>query len=359
MVSDKASYENILKQHLEILKELQYESGLFAASRKDATTGYNKSWLRDNFYECLAFIVLKDWDTVDKTYSALLEVFLKHEYKIDCVIARKPRFRHEYIHARVHPITFDEFWEDWGNKQNDSIGAILYMIGELEHVHKKSIIKNEDHLRIINKLVKYLNGIEYWHDSDNGMWEENEEVHASSVGACVAGLKSIKRVKGVNVEDELIRKGEETLNSILPRESKTKFVDLALLSLIYPYDIVTEKQREEILTNVEYLLLREKGVIRYKNDHYYNKNSDGYSEEAEWTFGLSWLAIIYERMGDKEKAKFFIDKMLKTQTNKGIPELYFSNSDKYNENTPLGWSESLFIVAILDMNKKLLKNETK
>jgi len=91
------------------------------------------------------------------------------------------------------------------------------------------------------------------------------------------------------------------LKELLPRESRTKFVDLALLSLIYPYDVVTKKQREDILKNVKYLLLRERGVIRYKNDHYYNKNPDGYSEEAEWTFGLSWLAIIHERLGERDK----------------------------------------------------------
>ena len=45
------NYKEILKHHLHILKNLQYESGLFAASKKDSTTGYNKSWLRDNFYD--------------------------------------------------------------------------------------------------------------------------------------------------------------------------------------------------------------------------------------------------------------------------------------------------------------------
>ena len=84
----------------------------------------------------------------------------------------------------------------------------------------------------------------------------------------------------------------------MPRESKEKFVDLALLSLIWPYDLLTKKSETEvILENVEYHLLREHGVIRYKGDHYYNKNQDGWSEEAEWTFGLSWLAIIYEKLG--------------------------------------------------------------
>jgi phosphorylase kinase alpha/beta subunit len=347
-------YSELMKQHLSILKNLQYESGLFAASKKESSTGYNKSWLRDNFYECLAFEVIGDWDTVEKTYAALLKIFLKHEYKIDHAISSKPQFKHEYIHARFDPKNFDEFWEDWGNKQNDSIGAILFRIGELEHHHKRSILKTPDQVRIVNKLVKYLASIEYWHDQDSGMWEEDEEVHASSVGACVAGLKAISRLKDIDVPDELVRHGEETLNHLLPRESKKKFVDISLLSLIFPYDIVTPKQRDEILTNVEYLLLKKMGVIRYKNDHYYNKNPDGYSEEAEWTFGLSWLAIIYEKMGNRKKAEKFIERMIKTQTESGIPELFFSNSKKFNENNPLGWSESLFIVALHEMNGKFL-----
>ena len=186
------------------------------------------------------------------------------------------------------------------------------------------------------------------------MWEENEEIHASSVGACVAGLKAVKKIPGIEVPNDLIEKGKESLMKLLPRESEKKFVDLALLSLIYPYNIITSTQREEILKNVEYLLLRKKGVIRYKNDYYYNKNPDGYSEEAEWCFGLSWLAIIYLKLGRIKKAEFFIKQMLSIDTKKGVPELYFSNTNKPNENTPLGWAESLFIVALHELNEKHL-----
>jgi hypothetical protein len=46
---------------------------------------------------------------------------------------------------------------------------------------------------------------------------------------------------------------------------------------------------------------------------------------------------------------------MKTVTEEGIPELYYSHSEKYNENIPLGWAESLFIVAIYDINKKHMK----
>lgn len=346
------TYKKLIKQHLKILKNLQYNSGLFAASHKNADTGYNKSWLRDNFYECLAFEIINDWETIRKTYNAILQIFLKHEYKINSAIAKKPESRHEYIHARYNPETFDEFWEDWGNKQNDSIGAILFMIGQLESKKGKSILTTIERFRITNKLVKYLESIRYWEDEDSGMWEENEEVHASSVGACVAGLKSISKIPGIIVPQYIIDEGQKTLDILLPRESMTKFVDLSLLSLVWPYNVVNEKQKKAIINNVEYHLLKERGVIRYKNDRYYNKNPDGYSEEAEWTFGLSWLAIIHEKLGDKKKAKFFIEKMLKTDTPQGIPELYFSNSAEYNENTPLGWSESLFIVALHEINSK-------
>ena len=149
----------------------------------------------------------------------------------------------------------------------------------------------------------------------------------------------------------LLEKGRAALGSILPRESQQKFVDLALLSLIWPYDILTPEQTAEILNNVEYHLLRDRGVIRYKGDHYYNKNPDGWSEEAEWTFGLSWLAIIYEKLGNTAKAQEYLEKAKAAVAAEGVPELFYSNSTKYNDNTPLGWSESLFIVALYEVNE--------
>lgn len=347
----RLTYQQLIDRHLQILKELQYPSGLFAASSKGVSTGYDKSWLRDNFYETLAFEVIGDWKTVEKTYSAILEIFLRYESKIDHAIAHKPTAPYEYIHARFHPETFDEFWEEWGNKQNDAVGCILYRIGELEINQQRSILKTPDHYRIVNKLVQYLKSIEYWHDRDSGMWEEKEEIHASSVGACVAGLKFIARIPEIAVPRIIIRRGEKALNELLPRESQEKFVDLSLLSLIWPYEIVTPAQRDQILVNIEYHLLRDRGVIRYKGDQYYNKNPDKKSEEAEWTFGLAWLAIIYEKLGNSVKARELIKNLIAEDTPQGLPELYFSNSPEYNENIPLGWSESLFIVALYEMDR--------
>jgi len=351
----RLSYQQLIDRHIEILKKLQYDSGLFSASKQDVSTGYDKSWLRDNFYETLAFEIIGDWETVERTYHAILKIFIKHEEKIDWAIEHKPESSYQYIHARFHPETFDEFWEEWGNKQNDAIGCILFRIGELETHHKRSILVDEAEKRIVQKLIKYLEVIEYWHDRDSGMWEEDEEVHASSIGACVAGLKAVSAVASINVPAELISKGEEALRTLLPRESDRKFVDLSLLSLVWPYRVVTPEEEARILGNVEYHLLRNRGIIRYKGDRYYNKNVDGVSEEAEWTFGLAWLAIIFLKKGMADKAQEVLKDLIAVDTPEGIPELYFSNSPEYNDNTPLGWSESLFIVALFEMNERLDK----
>jgi GH15 family glucan-1,4-alpha-glucosidase len=328
----------MITHSVKLLQQLQYPSGLFAAAAQSVKTGYSRAWLRDNVYAALGLEAVGNYDAVVKTYRALLEILKKHEYKMDWMIKEPmPKAAFRYIHARYDPITGDEIKEEWGNKQNDAIGAILFKIGEL--VRKGILQLSGDDKRIVQKLVSYLAAIEYWKDADNGMWEENEEVHASSVGACVAGLIAVKGI--VVVPEVIIQKGREALNALLPCESATKETDLALLSLIYPYNIVDEKQRDAILKNVEENLLREKGVIRYEGDKYYNK--DG---EAEWTMGLAWLAIIYKQLGITNKHKFFVEKTKSAMNEQGeLPELYFANSSQHNENTPLGWAQSLYLVA--------------
>ena len=127
----------------------------------------------------------------------------------------------------------------------------------------------------------------------------------------------------------MIAHGEQCSDTF-PRESHGKFADLALLSILYPFHEATEEESKEILRNVEYHLTRDKGVIRYKSDRYYNQNTyDGHSEEAEWCMGLSWLAIIYAERGDRERAEHYLERARQTITEAGlIPELYYSHTEK-------------------------------
>lgn len=323
----------------QLLKSLQSSSGLFIASPVEKT-GYNKAWLRDNLYTSLGIELINPLEALNIVHK-LLDILRKHEYKIDFAIKSKPDATFKYIHARYNPETLEEFWEEWGNKQNDAIGFLLFRIADLmqKDFH---VLRDEQDNSIVQKLISYLDSVQYWHDKDNGIWEENEEVHASSVGACLAGLTAIARY--IPVPSHLIAFGKVALDALLPKESATKNVDLALLSLIYPFNIVSELEAKQILENVEKNLVRNKGIIRYKGDKYY-QNENG---EAEWTMGFPWLATIYKSLGNKEKFSYYIKKTLEVMNEKGeLPELYFADSNEHNANSPLGWAQSLYLVAVM------------
>lgn len=336
-----------IEAHLAEIRKLQKPTGIFTASAHDVATGYDKAWLRDNYFTVLGFLETGDTETTRKTAKALLAVFVKHRDKINWAIEHKPYETWQYIHARFHPETFDEYWEEWGNRQNDAVGEVLDLILQLE-LRGVTVAETDEEREMVQKIIDYLVRIEYWHDLDNGIWEEGMEVHASSIAAVVSALKKAKQISWLRVPEGVVEKGEEALRALLPRESEGKFTDLALLSILYPFREATEEEALEILRNVEYHLTKDKGVIRYKTDRYYNKNEvDGWSEEAEWCMGLAWLAIIYAERGEKERALHYLGRARETVTGDGkIPELYFSHTDTPNDNTPLGWAESMYVIAL-------------
>jgi GH15 family glucan-1,4-alpha-glucosidase len=342
--------EHEIRAHLDEILKLRTSTGVFTASAHSVGTGYDKAWLRDNYFMLLGFLETGDIETVRTTTKALLSVFVKHKDKINWAIENKPYETWQYIHARFHPETFEEYWEEWGNRQNDAVGEVLDLITLLE-LRGVTVAETEEEREMVQKIIDYLVSIEYWHDADNGIWEEGMEVHASSIAACVAALRKAEALPWLTVPPLVVEKGEHALRSLLPRESKAKFTDLALLSIIYPFREATEGETLEILRNVEYHLTKDKGVIRYKSDRYYNNNKiDGWSEEAEWCMGLSWLSIIYAERGDKEKALHYLMRARDTITQDGkIPELYYSHSNRPNDNVPLGWAESMYVVALKKM----------
>jgi len=336
-----------IEHHLNEVRKLEKTPGIYTASAHDVSTGYDKAWLRDIYFMTLGFLESGDIAQVQKSARALLDVFKKHEEKINWAIENKPHETWQYIHARFNPETFEEFWEEWGNKQHDAVGEVLNLIVDLE-LRGAGVVANDDDKRVTQKIIDYLIRLEYWHDADNGIWEENLEVHASSVGSVVAALKKAEQVSWLDVPVYAIEEGESALRKLLPRESTTKFADLALLSLVYPFHVTTDEETEAILRNIEYHLTKDRGVIRYKFDRYYNANEDGYSEEAEWCFGLSWLAIIYAERGMRDRAEFYLERAQGVVTEKGhVPELYLSHTNQPNPNTPLGWAESMYVVALV------------
>lgn len=337
-----------LTQSYAILDKLRLDHGLYIAS---TGSQYQHVWIRDSFYMAIPFLN-KECDTYERTYHAILDILRKYEWKLDIHTQQKPHFKHEYLHPRYSKDNLNEIEQEWGNIQHDSWGSVLFGIGEGIKAGKK-MLRDEKDKEIIQKLVWYLDCCQYWIAADNGVWEEWEELHSSSIAACVAGLQAVRNI--VEVPRELILKGYNTLANMFPVESADRQVDLAQLSLIYPYKILVEDDARLILNRIESMLLRSNGVIRYQGDSYYSTLEDKgrhlplkeyYKHEAEWCFGIPWLASCQMELGNYRKAEKYIIKTEKLMLPDGsLPELYFAHSNKYNDNTPLGWSNSMYIQA--------------
>lgn len=339
---------NRLEQSYDVLERLRLPNGMYLASTGSL---YQYVWLRDSYYEVRPYLY-KDTHHYEETYHTILDMLRKYEWKIEHHTKHRPREMWEYIHARWDAEKLEEIDTPWGHAQHDAVGAILFGIAEGVGAGR-NIIRDDEDRRIIQLVVDYLACAEYWHDPDNGMWEEHREVHSSSIGAVVAALKALKTLELASVPDWLIEKGEEALANLLPWESPTKPADLAQLSLIYPYRVVSKDMAREIVKRVEALLLRERGVLRYETDSYYSHTErrdlpgiEYVGNEAEWTFGLPWLALCYMELRDLDRAEAYIKRTEEVMMEDGsLPELYYAGTDEPNPNNPLGWSNSMYIMA--------------
>jgi len=355
----------MINKLLETLRSLRLSNGLYYASTGD---WYRRCWVRDTFYCSLPELKFNP-KYYEKTYHTLLDYYInvENKYQKFTWLIKDPYNKESYRfpHPRM-TISLDEIHEPWGHKQMDAISMFLYGIylGESNGLH---IIRNDEDRKIINLIIKMFESIEYWHYADSGAWEENEEIRCSSIGAVVSVLTGI-RILGFDVKQELIDKGHRTLNELLPRETATRDVDLNLLSLIYPFNIVETRVARQIIANIEAKLLRDRGVIRYIGDQYYNITGEP-DGSPEWCFGLSFLSLAYYTLGDINKAKHYarlvvdrtilndvnlpiLDKNTGKFTDKTyiakcvIPEMFYPGTKEPNPNICLSWSNSMAILCL-------------
>ncbi len=188
----------------------------------------------------------------------------------------------------IHPRYNEDLREipgEWGWVQNDSVGNLLEILSDARDAKRARFI------------VRYLDTIEYWQCPDFGFWEEGpKQVRSSSLAACIRGLESYRQVESNRAIRNLIERGYESLYELLPNETKTRKHDLALLSLIYPKQLVPNDIKEKIVTNVQSLEGRW-GVERYFGDSYdgIGRSSDPHYKR-QWLLGLRWLYIITEKL---------------------------------------------------------------
>ena len=330
------------EQLLKHLHKLRQPNGFYKAS---ISSEYNYTWLRDNFYCSLPEL----WNNPKwyaQTYHTWLDYYKRIERKYNkfSSLINKRRIEHAYEFPNVRiNLDLTETITGWNHMQLDTIGYFLFGIAQGE-LNGLRIIRDDIDLETIDLVLQMLDAIDYHKVFECGAWEEgNDNPRASSIGAIVAGLLEIEKI-GVEVPNHLITNGLDALNSVLPNETPHRTYDLAQLFLLYPFNIVTKEQGSVILKNIEDNLLRDRGVIRYIGDTYFNLNG-----EAEWVFGLAYLGLIYCDLGDYAKARYYYNKIISDAVNYEIPELYFAGTNKRNENSPLGWS----IALTLELGHKL------
>ncbi len=365
-------------KNLEVLRQL---SGGYIASPYNGKNGgdrYNVFWLRDIMYATYANEYVGAFDKMIESYRLILRIFQKHRHKISSG-ARKHHFTgscaKEVIHARVHPITLEELTHQWGHHQLDIFGLFLYKTGDLiKKGHNVMSAYEEEDMILLRDIVLYLSTVKWHKEPDFGVWEEGPELHSSSIGSVLAGLTmwhddghyhhkypyQIDLYDYLPVPEEFLIKGQESLTALLPSESKSRPFDLVQLSLIWPYNIISEAQSRTILTNIEENLVRDKGVIRYHGDLYYNANPNKpKGNEAEWPLGLAWLSIAYSKLAVRsirtggfftqlseslDKAMYYLERLEEVMTPDGkVPELY--SGGVMNANVPLAWAQSFYVVA--------------
>ncbi len=370
-------------RHLEELRQL---NGGYVASPYRGEEGgdrYYVFWLRDIMYATYANEYVGAYDKMIESYRLILRIFQKYAHKISNG-ARKRHYlgscAEEVIHARVHPVTLEEISDEWGHHQLDIFGLFLYKTGDLiKKGHNVIVTDRAETLMLLRDIVMYLTSVRWHSDPDFGVWEEGPEVHSSSIGSVLAGLTmwhddghyhkkyhhKVDLHGYLPVPQEFVEIGTEALSALLPAESGSRRFDLAQLSLIWPYNIVTEAQAGEILANVEKNLVRGLGVIRYPGDRYYSPDHDNpVGSEAEWPLGFAWLSIVYSKLAIRaikmgsifgtpvaliEKAVHYLKRIERVMTDDGmVPELY--SAGKMNSNVPLAWAQSFYVVARQNLN---------
>lgn len=230
--------------------EVFEETGLYAASpgldeeakklidpEGAQDTKMDKAWLRDNAHIALFRLhnqLLDPQEAKGQFFNvsrSFFNIFKKNEDLLadDKLRQLAPGKREGRLPIRVEGDTLDTVQEDIEKPrvQNDSIGYGLLITSEallqndFEEEASEGQLSDRD---VIERLVKYFKAIEFWHDPDDGQWEEDPAIRTSSIGVVTASLikakKAMERHNFGDTEqvDHLIEKGRQALRERLPWE---------------------------------------------------------------------------------------------------------------------------------------------
>ncbi|PSB19891.1 glycosyl hydrolase family 15 [Phormidesmis priestleyi ULC007] len=383
-------------------------SGLLPASTAvNAHGDYTDAWVRDNVYSILAVWGLglayrKLDDDRGRTYElehsvvklmrGLLFSMMRQAEKVEKFKANQAPL--DALHAKYDTDTGSTVVGDdeWGHLQLDATSIFLLMLAQMT-ASGLAIVFTTDEVNFIQNLVYYIGRT--YRTPDYGIWERgnkinhgNPELNASSVGMAKAALEALNglnlfgvhgsQASVIHVLPDEIARCRTTLESLLPRESSSKEVDAALLSVIsFPAFAVEDVQLvDRTRTKIVTLLQGRYGCKRFLRDghqtvlenssrlHYEPWELKQFEHiESEWPLFFTYLALDGLFRDDRQQAQYYLDQLEQVVVKRDglnlLPELYYvpeaaiepekanpsSQTRLPNENVPLVWAQSLYFLA--------------
>ena len=401
-----------------ILKRQHPVTGLLPASTAITTHGdYTDAWVRDNVYSIISVWTLSmafkrsgeqikcdelEQSTI-KLMRGLLHSMMRQADKVE-------RFKStldpmDCLHAKYSTTTGLTVVGDdeWGHLQIDATSIFLLMIGQMSASGLR-IINTIDEVDFIQNLVYYIAFA--YRTPDYGIWERGNkinngktEINASSVGMAKAALQALDGFNlfgpdanpraVIHTIPDAISRARNTLAHLLPRESISKEVDSAILSIIgFPAFAVSDKQlikktKNKILSELggEYGCKRflwdghQTAAEDHTRIHYEHSELSNFENiESEWPLFYTYLYIQALFDNDNDEAKKYKDKLESVMVNldgkRLLPELYFVEEDNIeaerkqpgsqnrvpNENVPLVWAQSLYFTGLM-LDEGLIKQD--
>ncbi|MEM7064855.1 MAG: glycoside hydrolase family 15 protein [Cyanobacteria bacterium P01_B01_bin.77] len=391
-----------------ILSRQNPVTGLLPASTAINTHGdYTDAWVRDNVYSImavwgLALAYRKIDENLGRTYEleqsvtklmrGLLFAMMQQTRKVETF--KRTQDPLDALHAKYDTPTGSTVVGDdeWGHLQLDATAVYLLMLAQMTSSGLQ-IIYTRDEVDFVQNLVYYIGRA--YRTADYGIWERGNklnhgkpELNGSSVGMAKAALEAMNGlnlfgVRGghgsvIHVLPDEIARTRITLESLLPRESGSKEIDAALLSVIgFPAFAVDDPDllkatHEAIMDKLQgqygckrFLRDGHQAVVEDAERLHYEPGElkDFEHIECEWPLFFCYLLLNSLFRNEGDQAAFYQERLEALAIHKHgldlLPELYYvpkamieaerenphSQIREPNDNIPLVWAQSLYYLG--------------
>lgn len=406
--SDQVSLDTLYAEVRSHILDRQHPiSGLLPASTAVTAHGdYTDAWVRDNVYSILAPWALgiacrRAGDSarafeleqaVVRNMRGLLLAMMRQAERIERFkLSLDPldALHAKYDTASGAAVVGDE---EWGHLQLDATSLFVLMLVQMT-AGGLTLVRSRDEVDFVQNLIWYLSRA--YVIPDYGIWERGNkinhgvrELNASSLGLVLAALEAADGFDLFGAEgddstrlqvvpDDIVRVAQ-CLDAILPRESASKEIDSALLAVIGFPAFAAGDKADEVSVRIEERLAGRYGYKRFLRDghqtaiedegklYYDPEELEAFAHiECEWPLFLAYR-LINACFAEDRAAAESISNHLKgvAVAEEGLPllpELYYVPAESVeaerqqpgstrrlpNENRPLVWAQSLWVVGRL------------